>query len=97
MQSGKFIVVSHKATFTCGSTLAELDLGENFKDVEIRDVIEKLYYSAGLEPICVYCGVYQPFTSDDHYRQCKACSRRFIIYYSLLEVTLTNEYYKIKT
>ena len=35
-------------TYTCGSTLAELDLGENFKDVEVRnyicgDFIEKLY------------------------------------------------------
>ena len=41
-------------TYTCGSTLAELDL-EDYKDVEIRDhacgdVIEKLYYSAGFEP-----------------------------------------------
>ena len=40
---------------TCGSILAELGLGKDFKDVEIRyhacdDVIEKLYYSAGLEP-----------------------------------------------
>ena len=68
-------------TYTCGSTLAELDLGEEYKDVEIRDyacgdLIEKLYYSAGLEPICVYCGVDQPFTSADHYPQCDACSSR---------------------
>ena len=68
-------------TYTCGSTLAELDLGEDFKDVEIKDhacgdVIEKLYYSAGFEPICVYCGVDQPFTSQDHYPQCETCSSR---------------------
>jgi len=66
-------------TYTCGSTLAELDLGEDFKGVEIRDhacgnVIEKLYYSAGLGPICVYYGVDQLFTSEDHYHQCEACS-----------------------
>ena len=68
-------------TYTCGSTLAELDLGEDFEDVEIKDhacgdVIEKLYYSAGFEPICVYCGVDQPFTSQDNYLQCETCSSR---------------------
>ena len=47
------------------STLGELDLGEDFKDVEIRDhacgdVIEKLYRSAGLEPVCIYCRVDWP-------------------------------------
>ena len=60
-------------TYTCGSTLAEPDPDEDFKDVEIRDhvcdAIEKLYYSAELEPICIYrtyCGVLvdQPFTTD---------------------------------
>ena len=66
-------------TYTCGSTLAELNLGEEFKDVEIRDhacgdVVEKLYYSAELEPICVYCGINQPFTSSDYYPQCDAFS-----------------------
>ena len=62
--------------YSCGSTLGELDLGEDFKDVEFRDhaygdVFEKLYYSAGLKPISVYCGADQPFTSEDHYLQCE--------------------------
>ena len=61
--------------------MAELDLGEDFKDVEIKDhacgdVVGKLYYSAGLEPICVYCGVDQPFTSEEHYHQCEGCCSR---------------------
>ena len=64
---------------TCGSILAELGLGKDFKDVEIRyhacdDVIEKLYYSAGLEPTVELHD--QPFTSEDHYPQCEACSNR---------------------
>ena len=41
------------AIATSGSILAELCLGQDFKDVEIRNhacgnLIEKLYYSAGL-------------------------------------------------
>ena len=60
------------------SSLGELDLGEDFKDVKIRDhtcgdVIKKLYYSAGLEPVCIYCGADWPFTSEDHYLQYEAC------------------------
>ena len=51
-------------SYSCGAKLEELDLGEGFKNVEVRDhacgdPIEKLYYSAGFEPICVYCGVDQ--------------------------------------
>ena len=42
-------------TYSCKSTLGELDLGGDFKDVEFwdhacGDVFEKLYYSAGLKP-----------------------------------------------
>ena len=50
----------------------------SYKDIEIRDhacgdVIEKLYYSAGFEPICVYCSCDQPLTSPQQYPQCEAC------------------------
>ncbi len=66
-------------TYTYGSTLPELELGEVYQNVEIRDhacgdIIEKLYYSAELEPICVYCGGSQPFMLVDYYPQCETCS-----------------------
>ena len=68
-------------TYTCGSKLAELQLPVEFKDVEIRDhccgdPVEKLYYSAKFDPICVYCGNQQPFTSTDVYPQCTDCSEK---------------------
>ena len=42
-------------SYSCGAKLEELDLGEGFKNVEVRDhacgdPIEKLYYLAGLSP-----------------------------------------------
>ena len=65
-----FWMITH--SYSCRSTLGELDLGEDFKEVKFRDhafvnVFEKLCYSAVLKPICIYCGVDQPFTSEDHY------------------------------
>ncbi len=64
--------------YTCGSKLSELLISDDIKDVEVRDhscgePIEKLYYSAKLDPICVYCGRDQPFTSEDIYPQCADC------------------------
>ena len=46
--------------FTSGSSLEELDLPAPLKEVYVRNVncadpIEKLYYSAGYDPICIYC------------------------------------------
>ena len=66
-------------SYSCATKLQDLHLGDEFKDVEIRDracgdTIEKLYYSAGFEPVCVYCGCDQPFTSPEQYTQYKACS-----------------------
>ena len=49
-------MITHAAAYR--STLGELDLGEDFKDIEIRnhacgDVLLKYCnYSAGLEPFC---------------------------------------------
>ena len=61
-------------SYSCAAKLQDLHLGDEFKDVEIRDracgdTIEKLYYSAGFEPVCVYCGCDQPFTSPEQYPQ----------------------------
>jgi len=66
-------------TYTCGAKLVELNLGNSFKEVEVWDHLcgdpaEKLYYSAGFEPICVYCARDQPFTCADQYPQCPDCS-----------------------
>ena len=67
--------------YTCGSQLADLCLPEKFKDVEIRvhacdDIIEKLYYSANFEPICVYCGIEASYTNSRSYPQCTHCSNK---------------------
>ena len=74
----KLQAVLDNFTYTCGSKLAELQLPVEFKDVEVRDhvcgdPIEKLYYSAKFNPICVYCGKDQPFTSNNVYPQCTDC------------------------
>ena len=61
-------------TCACGSKL--VDLPEKFLNVEIRDYdkTEKLYYSAKYEPICVYCGIEEPFTDATTYPQCANCA-----------------------
>ena len=46
--------------YTCGSSLQDIELPEPFKEVYVRNIscyepIEKLYYSAGYDPICIYC------------------------------------------
>lgn len=68
-------------SYTCGGKLKDLNLPEQFSNVEIKDhhchdPIEKLYYSAKLEPICIYCGAIEPFTLEDCYPQCANCSDR---------------------
>ena len=64
--------------YTCSSKLRDLNLPEEFSNVEIRDhhckdPIEKLYYSAKFEPICVYCGVIEPYSVEGQYPQCQEC------------------------
>ena len=67
-------------SYTCGSQLKDLDLPEELKNVEIQvhdcqDPIEKLYYSAKYEPICVYCARNEPWAIPDQYPQCQeSCS-----------------------
>ena len=54
------IIVQLFLTYTCGSQLKDLDLPEEFKNMEIwvhncQDPIKKLYYSAKYEPIANVC------------------------------------------
>ena len=47
-------------SYTFGSSLQDIELSEPFKKVYLRNIscyepIEKLYYSAGYDPICIYC------------------------------------------
>ena len=66
-------------SFTCGSALQDLDLPAPLNEVYVRslkcfDHVEKLYYSAGYEPICIYCaGKVQDVTNTDTYPQCVHC------------------------
>ena len=64
-------------SYMCGSKLSDLNLPEEFSNVEIRDhckdPIEKLYYSAKFERICVYCGVIEPYSVEGQYPQCQEC------------------------
>ena len=71
-------------TYTCGSQLSELHLPTKFENVEIRrhtcfEIIEKLYYSAKYEPICVYCGIVTSFTDNKHYPKCSSCHEKPLI------------------
>ena len=66
-------------SYSCGAVLKDLQLPPAFKDVEVKehvcnDPIEKLYYSAKYDPICIYCGVEQSYTSENVYPQCPGCS-----------------------
>ena len=66
-------------TYTCGATLQELDLPESFSCVFVREhncfePIEKLYYSANLEPICIYCAAEVQEECSDVYPMCDTCS-----------------------
>ncbi len=68
--------------FTCGSSLQELDLPSPLDEVYIRSVkcfqaVEKLYYSAGYDPICIYCAGNVELGNDStSYPQCVHCSSR---------------------
>lgn len=51
-------------SFTCGSQLQDLDLPGELGEVYVREMscgepIEKLYYSAKYDPICVYCALHR--------------------------------------
>ena len=56
--------------YTCGTSLQDLKLWPPLDEVYVQDVtcadhIEKLYFSAGYEPICIYCaGAVDKVNSD---------------------------------
>uniref|UniRef100_A0A1X7SQM0 Uncharacterized protein n=1 Tax=Amphimedon queenslandica TaxID=400682 RepID=A0A1X7SQM0_AMPQE len=71
--------------YSCGASLAELNLEDVYKDVEIRahncyDPIEVLYYSAKFTPICVYCATPQAYTAENEYPKCENCYDKPPIY-----------------
>ena len=71
--------------YTRGATFSDLHLPEEFKDVDVRDhdcfdPIEKLYYSAKYTPICVHCGVEEPYTKEKEYPVCVNCSDKAVPY-----------------
>jgi len=71
-------------SYTCGAQLQELELPGRLKDVYVRDIscedsIEKLYYSAKYDPICVYCAASIDSVPSDRYPQCPSCSDKPVI------------------
>ena len=65
--------------FSCGASLQDLDLPALLNEVFVRnlncfDLLEKLYYSAGYEPLCFYCaGQVDQAESTKFYPQCIHC------------------------
>ena len=69
-----------KYTYSCGAELSDLNL-DGFplvyvRHVQCHDPIERLYYSAGYPPICIYCGKDQSPTNSSFYPQCDECQNR---------------------
>ena len=69
-------------SFSCGAQLQDADIPTYLKDIvyvrqmSCEDPIEKLYYSAKFEDICVYCAASVPPWSDTepYYPQCSSCA-----------------------
>lgn len=65
--------------FSCGTTLEELDLPEHMQNLAVRQLqceepVEKLYYSMGYEPICIYCSSEDNLDiPNDSYPICEFC------------------------
>lgn len=79
------IEILDQFSYTCGSRLADLHLGEEYANVEVKDhvcgdPIETLYYAAKFDPICIYCGQLEPYTCDNQYPQCADCSDKSPIF-----------------
>ena len=65
-------------SYTCGSTFNDINFPEGMDSVCVRvhsclDPIEKLYYSCGFDPICIYCGQSVELDSSPYYPQCSSC------------------------
>ena len=69
-------------SFSCGAPLQELDLAPELRDIvfvrslQCGDPIERLYYTAKYEPICIYCA--EPVANSDtgNYPQCDQCMEK---------------------
>ena len=65
-------------SFSCGAPLQDLELPGRLNDVYTRqlhceDPIEKLYYTAKYNPICIYCAEDMETMPVDRYPQCDSC------------------------
>ena len=65
---------------SCGASLFDLDLPTPLRDVDCRDLrsedpVEKLYYSMGYEPICIYCSSEDDLDNPEEcYPICASCA-----------------------
>ena len=85
--------------YVCGGTLQELNLPEKFSFVFVGEhnrfePIEKLFYSAGFQTICVYCaeGAKDPEIIEV-YPTCSACSNKDPIRKSIHAQILKAQFY----
>ena len=66
--------------FSCGANTYDLDLSDElsnvrFRDLRCEDPVEKLYYSMGYEPICIYCSAEDDLNiTEKFYPVCASCS-----------------------
>ena len=68
-------------SYTCGSSFDDLDLPDSFASVVVRDhqcgdAIERLYYSASYEDICIFCATTSDLVQslpDSVYPICSSC------------------------
>jgi hypothetical protein len=71
-------------SYSCGATFEDITMPEGLESVCVKrhncyDPIEKLYYSCGFEPICIYCAAsdgleFNSGNASDYYPQCDNCS-----------------------
>ena len=65
--------------FSCGASTSDLDLPDelshvHFRDLSCEDPVEKLYYSMGYDPICIYCSSEDELeTQDNFFPICASC------------------------
>ena len=67
-------------SYSCGATFDDIDLPQSLKSICIKshkcyDPMEKLYYSAGFEPICMYCAALCDGSDQNYYPQCGDCTK----------------------
>ena len=63
-------------SYTCGATLEDLHLPNRLAGVCVKDhscygMVEKLYYSCGYKPICIYCSSENVEESTEFFPQCQ--------------------------